>query len=62
MHSHYKNNRTYFFVCTIIIFTLAIISSAAMATEEKIQVVWLTTETMTTIEKGSKKIEKSISN
>ena len=59
MHSHYKNNRTYFFVCTLIILTLAVISSVAFAAEEQIK-VWSKAETMTTVEKDGKKIEKKI--
>lgn len=59
MHSHYRNNRTYFFVCTLIIFTLAVISSAAFAAEEQIK-VWSKAETMTTVEKDGKKTEKKI--
>ncbi len=59
MHSHYKNNRTYFIICTLIIFTLAIISSVAFAAEEQIK-VWSKAETKVTVEKDGKKTEKKI--
>ena len=59
MHSHYKNNRTYFFICTLIIFTLAIISSVAFGAEEQIK-VWSKAETKITVEKDGKKTEKKI--
>ena len=59
MHSHYKNNRTYFFICTLIILTLAIVSSVAFAAEEQIK-VWSKAETKITVEKDGKKTEKKI--
>ncbi len=34
MNSSYKNNRTYFLVCTLIIFTLAVISSVAISADK----------------------------
>lgn len=59
MSSTYKNNRTYFLICTLIIITLAIISSVAMAAEEQIK-VWSKAETKVFEEKDGKKIEKKV--
>jgi len=59
MNSHYKNNRTYFIICTFIIVSLAVISSAAMATENQIK-VWSKAETLVTVEKDGKKVQKKI--
>lgn len=59
MNSFNRSNRSYFLICTLIVVTLAIISSAAMAGEEQIK-VWSKAEIKTTVEKDGKKVEKKI--